>query len=305
MSAGASAAQHSAAAHSKGVLLVSASAIIWSTGGLIARFISADVWTQSAGRGLFGCLALLAFLLIRDGRKTWSLFRGLGLPGIAVGACFATASLCFIIALRHTTVATILIVQSTSPLIAGLIAWIWLREAIGWARCLAMAVALGGVSLMVAGGGGGSGGDPSGIMLSMVIPVAIAVATVIVRKYQNIRMTPAGCVATGLLAMAGLVMRDWSTPVGAADIGMLFLFGSGQLALGLVCFTVGARLVPAAEAALLGLLESILGPLWVWIFLAENPGGDALIGGALVLAAVTANTLYDSRRAPVPPANVV
>jgi drug/metabolite transporter (DMT)-like permease len=309
MAAGASAA-HGLAAHNKGALLICGAAVIWSSGGLIARFITADVWTQAAGRGLFGCLALLTFLLIRDGRYTWSLFRNLGLPGIAVGVCFATASLCFVIALRHTTVATILIIQSTSPLIAGVIAWIWLREAMGWARCLAMIVALGGVTLMVAGGNASgdtastAGGDSLGILLAMVIPVAIGCATVVVRRYQNIRMTPAGCVATGLLALAGLLVRDWGLPVAASDVGLLFLFGSGQLAGGLICFTIGARLVPAVEASLLGLLESVLAPLWVWIFLSENPGSNALIGGALVLAAVIANTLYDSRRTP-PPVNVV
>lgn len=293
------------AAHNKGAVLVCGAAIIWSSGGLIARFITADVWTQAAGRGLFGFLALLTFLLIRDGRNTLSLFRNLGLPGITVGVCFATASLCFVIALRHTTVATILIIQSTSPLIAGLIAWIWLREAIGWVRCLAMLVALGGVTLMVWGDSTGTAtGDSLGILLAMVIPVVIAFATVVVRKFHNIRMTPAGCVATGLLALAGLLVRDWSLTVTVSDVGLLFLFGACQLALGLICFTIGARLVPAAEASLLGLLESVLGPLWVWIFLSENPGRDAVIGGALVLAAVIANTLYDSRRTP-PPVNAV
>ncbi len=306
MSAGAGASHHTAAAHHRGALLICGAAVFWSSGGLIARFISADVWTQAAGRGLFGCLALLTFMLIRDGRQTWTLFRNLGLPGIAVGVCFATASLCFVIALRHTTVATILIIQSTAPLLAGLIAWIWLREAIGWVRCVAMLVALGGVTLMVVGGNpdGGSGGDVLGIVLSMIIPFGIAGATVVVRRYQNIRMTPAGCVATALLATAGLLMRDWGLPVGAADVGLLFLFGAGQLALGLICFTTGARLVPAVEASLLGLLELVLAPLWVWIFLAENPGKYALIGGALVLAAVIANTLYDARRTP-PPVNAV
>ena len=303
MSAGAGASHHTAAAHNKGAMLVCAAAIIWSSGGLIARFIQADVWTQAAGRGLFGCLALLIFLLLRDGRNTWSLFRNLGLPGIAVGVCFATASLCFVIALRHTTVATILIIQSTSPLIAALVAWIWMREAIGWARWVAMVVALGGVTLMVSGGstgGDGAGGDRLGILLSMVIPVAIAFATVTVRRYQNIRMTPAGCVACALLALAGLSMRDWGLQVAMSDVGLLFLFGACQLALGLICFTIGARLVPAAEASLLGLLESVLGPLWVWIFLAEHPGSYALIGGALVLAAVAGNTLYDQRRVTTP-----
>jgi drug/metabolite transporter (DMT)-like permease len=91
-------------------------------------------------------------------------------------------------------------------------------------------------------------------------------------------------------------MRD-SVPVSVNDVGLLFLFGAIQLAIGLIWFSTGARLIPAGEAALLGLLECVLGPLWVWLFLDEDPGMQAVIGGVLTLAAVAGNTLYDMARA--------
>jgi len=281
-------------AHRKGAILVLGAAFCWSSGGLIARHIDADVWTQAAGRGFFAAVTLLLFLLVRDGRNTWSLFRALGLPGIIVACCFASASLSFVIALKHATVALILVIQSTAPFIAALIAWIWMREPPGWVRSFAMLVALFGVWQMVSGGE--SGGDALGITLSCIIAVAIGIATVTVRRYHTIRMTPATCLAALLIMLAGLAMRE-PLPVAVKDVGLLFLFGAVQLAIGLIWFSTGARLIPAGEAALLGLLECVLGPLWVWIFLDEDPGTQAIIGGSLTLAAVAGNTLYDMARA--------
>jgi drug/metabolite transporter (DMT)-like permease len=281
-------------AHRKGAILVLGAAFCWSSGGLIARHIDADVWTQAAGRGCFAAVTLLLFLLVRDGRKTWSLFKALGLPGLVVACCFASASLSFVIALKHATVALILVIQSTAPFIAAIIAWIWMREPPGWIRSLAMLVALFGVWQMVSGGE--SGGDALGTALSCVIAVAIGLATVMVRRYQAIRMTPAMCLAAAIIMAIGFAMRE-PLPVATKDIGLLFLFGAVQLAIGLIWFSTGARLIPAGEAALLGLLECVLGPIWVWIFLGEDPGAQALIGGLLTLAAVAGNTLYDMARA--------
>jgi drug/metabolite transporter (DMT)-like permease len=211
-----------------------------------------------------------------------------------VACCFASASLSFVIALQHATVALILVIQSVAPFIAAIIAWIWMRETPGWVRSFAMLIALFGVWQMASGEE--SGGDALGIALSCVIAVVIGLATVMVRRYQAIRMTPAMCLAALILMTVGFVMRE-PLPVSTNDVGLLFLFGAIQLAIGLIWFSTGARLIPAGEAALLGLLECVLGPLWVWLFLDEHPGKQALIGGALTLAAVAGNTLYDMARA--------
>jgi hypothetical protein len=94
-----------------------------------------------------------------------------------------------------------------------------------------------------------------------------------------------------------------SLEVGGDDLGLLAVFGAGQLGLGLVMFTTGGRYLPAAESALLCMLENILGPLWVWLFLVENPGLAAVVGGLDVLAALGVHTALDMRalRRPVPP----
>src|SRR5262249_38831665 len=149
-------------------------------------------------RGAFAALTLIAYLLIRDGRNTIALFRNMGWPGLGVAACFGTASLSFIVALQHASVATILFIQSASPLVAVALAWLWLKEPLTWSKAVTMLAALGGVAIIVwdPEGQDGAKNDAIGIGLSIAIMIAIALATVLVRRYEHIRMTPATCLSS-------------------------------------------------------------------------------------------------------------
>ena len=276
--------------HARGVAMVAGAAIVWSTGGLIVRHVDADAWTIVFWRGLFASLTLLLYLAVRDGRNMPALFRGLGWGGVGVAICFGTASTSFVIALQHTSVATILFIQSAAPLVAGVLAWLWLGERMTWVKASAMLLALVGVGITVYGED--ASGDVLGIALSLVIMICFAFATVLVRRFSHVRMTPATCLsAFWLVAVGGTLGTPAS--VDGTELVLLFLFGACQLGIGFILFTTGARLIPAGEAILLSLLESILAPIWVWVWptLHEYPGDRALIGGALVIAAVIWNTV--------------
>ncbi len=270
--------------------MVAGAAIVWSTGGLIVRHVDADSWTIVFWRGAFAALTLLVYLGMRDGRNMFALFRGLGLGGLGVAGCFGTASLSFVIALQHTSVATILFLQSAAPLIAGVLAWLWLGERMTWVKVAAMLLALVGVGITVSDQE--TNGDLLGIFLSVVIMICFALATVLVRRFSHVRMTPATCLSALCLVAVGGTMGSPAS-VDGTELVLLFLFGACQLGIGFILFTNGARLIPAGEAILLSLVESILAPIWVWVWptLHEYPGDRALIGGALVIAAVIWNTL--------------
>jgi drug/metabolite transporter (DMT)-like permease len=279
--------------HARGVAMVAGAAIVWSTGGLIVRHVDAESWTIVFWRGAFAALTLLVYLGVRDGRNMLALFRGLGWGGLGVAACFGTASLSFVIALQHTSVAIILFVQSAAPLVAGVLAWLWLGERMTWVKVAAMLLALVGVGIAVSEEGG-AGGDLLGIALSVVIMISFALATVLVRRFSHVRMTPATCLSALWLVAVGGTMGSPASVDGMA-LALLFLFGACQLGIGFILFTTGARLIPAGEAILLSLLETVLGPIWVWVWptLHEYPGDYALIGGALVIAAVAWNTVSE------------
>lgn len=289
----------------RGIFLVAASAVVWSFGGAIARYIHvADSWTVIFWRAVFAGLFLLVFMLARDGlRGTVALVTGIGFAGLGVASCFALASTAFVVALAHTTVANILLMQAGAPLIAALLTRTLFGEQVSAATWGAIAAVIVGVGVMVSDSFAGKV-SPIGDGLALLISFAVAAATVLTRRFAHVRMTPAVFLAQAISAAiaAVVVAPQW---VEAGDLGLLFLFGAVNLGFGLALFVTGVRLVPAALAALVGTLEPVLGPVWVWLVHGEIPSDRTLLGGSLVFVALLVHLsvewLLQSRRRPVVP----
>jgi drug/metabolite transporter (DMT)-like permease len=248
---------------------------------VLQRQLSVGTTTQLAWRALFAAIALAAFVALSNRGRAVAAFRSMGIAGIAVAVCTAIASGSFIVALNHATVANVLFLQALAPVAAALLAWIALGESVTGRTLVAMVIAMLGVALMV--GGPGSGGM-FGVGASLVMTLAFAVSIVITRHRREVSMAPAICLSQILLVIA---IGPFANPgtVTAHDLGFLVLLGVAQMGLGLAFLTVGARLIPAAEVALITLLEVVLGPLWVWIARAERPALIAIVGGVVVVLA--------------------
>ena len=268
----------------RGQLYVALAALAWSTAGVLQRELSVGTVTQIAGRAFFAVLALLAVVARAEGKGVLRSFRRMGLAGLAVAVATAVASGSFIVALNHTTVANVLFMQAASPIAAALIAWVGLREAVSARTGIAMAMALLGVALMVGGPGGARG---AGLALSVVMMLSFACSVVVTRHRRDISMAPAVCLSQ-VLVLAASAPFAHPGALGGKDLALVVALGVGQIGLGLAFLTVGARLIPAAEVALITLLEVVLGPLWVWFAYDEHPGTATLVGGAVVVAAVVA-----------------
>jgi drug/metabolite transporter (DMT)-like permease len=269
-------------ARRRGQLYVVFAAVAWSTAGVLQRELTVDTATQLAGRALFAFLFLAgAVLVTARGRVTVSI-RAVGLAGLAVAVCTAFASGSFIVALNHARVANVLFMQAVSPIAAALLAWLALGETVTRRSWMAMAVAVVGVALMV--GSPGSGGG-FGIAASLLMTLAFSGALVITRHRSDVSMLPAICLAQLIVVLASASFADASS-VTAHDLALLALFGVCQIGFGLLFLVAGARLIPAAEVALLTLLEIVLAPLWVWLAVSEAPSRATLLGGAVVVCAV-------------------
>jgi drug/metabolite transporter (DMT)-like permease len=269
-------------ARRRGQLYVALAALAWSSAGVLQRELSVDTATQVAGRALFAIVALLAFVAVSERRDTVRAFVSMGRSGLAVAVCTAIASSTFIVSLNHTTVANVLFMQALAPIAAAVIAWLALREPVARRTAVAMIIALGGVAVMVGGPGGAQG---LGLALSIVMTLSFAVAVVITRHRRDVSMAPAICLSQLLVLV---VFAPFSDPgsVDGHDLPLLVALGIGQMGLGLAFLTIGARLIPAAEVALITLLEVVLGPLWVWLAYDERPSTATLVGGAIVVVAV-------------------
>ena len=266
----------------RGRLFVALAAVAWSSAGVLQRELSVDVATQLEGRALFAVLGLLAYVAVAEQGAVVRAFRAIGSGGLAVAALMAVSSGAFIVALNHASVANVLFMQALAPILAAVLGTL-LGEPVPRRTWLAMGVAIAGVGLMV----GGPGGDPHllGEGIALLMSISFAGTLVITRRRRDVSMAPATCLSQVVVLVAA---APFATPgaIGRRDLFLLVALGVGQIGLGLVFLTIGARLIPAAEVALITLLEIVLGPLWVWAFLSEDPGAATLVGGAIVLAAV-------------------
>jgi drug/metabolite transporter (DMT)-like permease len=270
----------------RGQVYVALAAVAWSTAGVLQRQLTLDTPTQIFGRAVFACVALLAYVAVVERGRVVNAFRSVGAAGVAVAVCVAIASAGFITALNHTSVARALFILALAPVFAALLAWVALGEPITRRTVGAMALALAGVALML-----GSPGEGSlvGDGLAFVVTLAFAATIVITRWRHDVSMAPATCMSQAIIVVAFLPFADPSD-IGGDDLGWLAALGIGQIGLGFALMTVGARLIPAAQVGLITLLEVVLGPLWVWLALDEQPGALTLVGGAIVLVAIVIQT---------------
>jgi drug/metabolite transporter (DMT)-like permease len=270
----------------RGQIYVALAAVAWSTAGVLQRQLTLDTPTQVMGRAAFAGVALLAYVAVMERGRVARAFRSVGLAGVAVALCVATASASFIAALNHTSVARVLFILAVAPVLAALLARITLGETITRRTAVAMALALAGIALMFGAPGEGS---LAGDGLSFLAALAFALMIVITRWRRDVSMAPATCLSQAIL-VAAFVPFASPGEIGGDDVVWLALLGIGQIGLGFALLTVGARLIPAAQVGLITLLEVVLGPVWVWAALDERPSTMTLVGGSIVIIAIVMQT---------------
>jgi drug/metabolite transporter (DMT)-like permease len=139
---------------------------------------------------------------------------------------------------------------------------------------------------MVSDSFGGGGGSPIGSALAVIMALSFAGSTVLTRRFAHVRMTPACCVGMTFTVLLAATQAG-GLAVDATQMALLFAFGAINLGVGMALFVTGARLVPAAIAALVGTVEPVIGPFFVWLIHGETPSARVLLGGAIVILGLT------------------
>lgn len=274
-----------------GLALVATATLAWSTAGLFTRAIQESLPAVLVWRGLFGTLGMVVVLLAVQGPAGFRDFARLGRGGWAYALTATASLLCYISALRMTSIAHVAIIYATVPFLTAGLAWALAKEKPGRSAVVASGLAFLGALVMV---GLGREGTVLGDLLALAMTLGMALMMVIARRDPTIPTMPAGMVSTAASVLIALPLGGAVWPAGD-QLTLLAGFGIANSTLGFTLFLIGSRHIPAIETALLGAMEAPIAPLWVWLVFGERPVPATLAGGAIVLAAVLGHILHQAR----------
>ena len=267
-----------------GSILVFLGACILSFGGLIVKsFEGATLWQILFWRQFFFIIVVTLFLLITYKSKIFNAFYKSGLPGVLGGIVLACGFCSYVFAMYNTTVANTNFIIQTQTIFLAIFGYFFLKEKISKITMASIIIAFAGIILMV--GNSLSPGQLSGNLVAFIMPISFAFLILIVRKYPEIDMVPLQLTAGAVAMIIGFMLSP-EIIISKHDIFLGFLAGFLQLGFGFILITIGARSTPAAFVGIIMLTEAVLGPLWAWLFINENPPFIVLIGGSVVIVAV-------------------
>jgi drug/metabolite transporter, DME family len=278
------------------ILLVVAAALLWSTGGLFIKWTQLSAFELSFGRSLLAALTVAAFTY-REG------FR---LNGLTVFTSFLYAALLllFVVATKLTTAANAIFLQYTAPIYVLLLEPLFYKEKFRAADLVTVLACIAGMSLFFVGKLRPQ--DVEGNITALASGLCFAFYVLLLRHPQSQRVNRASSVIYGNLllvlitAPAGLQALahfTWQDGVSVVYLGVI------QIGLAYTFFTLGmARGVRSLDAGIVGYIEPVLNPVWVFLFLGERPSAWAILGGAIIISAVIIHTILGARRRrrPVP-----
>ena len=279
--------------HSRGLMFTGLGVLAVSPDGLLLRLVTTDVLTTTFWRSLFYSVGMMVLLTIFYRRKVIDAFFNIGRPGLLMLILYFIGNLSFVYSINHTAVANTLFIISATPLFAALIAWLVYGERVARRTWIAIGIACGGIAIICSGKSimpGAWLGNLAGLFTAF----AIAASFTIVSKNRDRDMLPAMALGGFLTA---LVLEPLVSPSQTSDQDLFYLLLMGFFLIPVAAslMYIGPRYISAPEVGLMILLESVFGPLWVWMALGEYPGNIALLGGVIVLATLSIHAYIGMR----------
>lgn len=283
-----------------GVALVLLAAILWSLMGLAIRALGdAGTWQVLCYRSLGMAPILFAVVAYQSGGRPFQRIRRAGWPGLIGGTGLVFAFAGAIYAIQATTVANAVFLFAAAPLFTAVMAWLVLKEPVR--RATWGAIALAGVGMFVMVREGLAVGAGWGNLAAIASAAGFSAFTISLRWGRVQNMLPSvlvGGLPSILVAGVVIALRGESFALSARSVAIALLMGAGLLGLGLAIYTVGSRVVAAAELGLLAMAEVMLAPIWVWLVLGEGASVGTFMGGAILLVAIAFNAATGMRHQP-------
>lgn len=280
----------------QGAAAGAAAAFCWSFDGVLLRIVEADAWQALFWRMSSYTIVLTCVFLLRHPLSAIVEFRSMGLPGVAVAVFLAAANALFVLSIELTKVANTLFVFATVPIFSAVLGWIVLRESLRFRTAIAILIGIAAVAAIFAESFHFSSfwGDSFAALAALFFAANLTV----VRAHPDMPFIPPLIVAGAIATTAAFFQTD-PLKVPTADIFILVASGGIQQTVGVILVQWAARLLPPAEVGLLAYVETVFGPLWVWLAVAEVPSRTALAAGGVILVTLSVHyglALQEERR---------
>ncbi len=276
-------------------ILIAGSVVISFAGVLVRLIEGADPWQINFYRALSQFTFVLVVLVFQYRGAVLNSVLRIGWPGLWAGIALAGASISYMESITSTTVANTLFILSAIPLMTALLARIFLGELLNRETIIAMAVAMGGVAVML--GEGFGAGSLYGNVMALLTAAGFSTFAVIVRKHRELDMLPTLLVAAVLITISALVVKQGDMVVSQRDLIICLIWGAVLVGLANWTFIIASRYLLAAEVTFFMLLEFAVGPLWVWLIIGETASAWTMVGGSMVIGAVAMRTVIQLRQA--------
>ena len=267
----------------KGILMSLVGVFVLSPDSLLIRLAGLDDYTLIFYRGLFPIFAISLLLWIYYRERFIAVLLGIGWAGIVNGILFAGVNISFISAIQRTSVANTLLFLSSAPIFAAILSLLVLRENQRPTTWLIIALSLLGIFII----GWGSYGNHGllGDFFAVCCAIFTACSAVLVRYFRHIDLVPS-VILGSLFTSCYALLQSPELAISPLQLVYLGIIGLLLIPFAFTILTIAPRLANSAEVQLVYLLESILGPLWVWLVIHETPSANTLIGGSILLVSV-------------------
>ena len=277
----------------KGSLMAFVAVIFITPDSLFIRLSNVETWSLVFYRGIIPFVLVFIGMLLIYRLKFFNLLRSNGYYGFAYVLTFSVTNIAFVVSIQNTNVANTLIMIATAPMLSAILGSFFLKEnpdkktwvAIFITFFAALYIFYDSIKL----------GNFFGDILGFVAAMGLAVGAVIIRSAKKLNLVPSAVVGKLIIALfAMLFVKDYS--LNNNDIYIVPLMCVMCVAIPFVLVTIAPRFITAAEVNLFFLLETIIGPIWVWLIIKEQPSPETIVGGAIIVLTIATHSFLKLKK---------
>ena len=277
----------------KGMLLAFIGIIFITPDSLFIRLANLTSWNLIFYRGFIPFIVVFVVLLIIYKTKFISQLVENGWHGIAYAGVFTVTNIFFVISIENTNVANTLIMIALAPMLSAVISFVFLKENTDQKTWTAIVITT--LAVIYIFNNSFEKGDALGNFLGLVCAIGLAVGAVIISSSKKISLVPSAMVGKLIVTLIALLFAD-NLVLKRNDSIIIPLMCIMCVAIPFVLITLAPRYISAAEVNLFFLLETILGPLWVWLVIKEQPSIETIIGGTVIIVTIAVHSIMSLKK---------